>query len=229
MFRIVQAGTGLPASFICDSSAEFQPGQVAQLTVIGNQVMATVSNGIAPIGIIDDIRTKAFTSVSWNEEVVVPAIGVPGPNNTLITPIDLKTELENPNIDASSFTSTVDVKLNSRNGVITFIAGTVLNFDLLGTGQPNAIRAIVNYTYQQPNIPGDDSTQGSGRMTVWFDRMFIQTDMIETNQSYPVNASLYVSEKGLFTTRKPSPSHPSIAIVTAPPSPLSPAIELLYL
>lgn len=229
MFRIVQAGKGLPASFICDPSAEFQPGQVAQLTVIGNQVMATVSNGIAPIGIIDDIKTKAFTSVSWNEEVVVPATGVPGPNGTLVTPIDLKAELENPNIDPASFTSTVDVKLNARNGVVTFLAGTTLNFDLLGTGQPNAIRSIVNYTFQQPNIPGDDSTQGSGRMTIWYDRMIIQTDMIETNQSYPVNASLYVSEKGLFTTRKPSPNHPSVAIVTAPPSPLSPAIELLFL
>ena len=57
MLRLVQVGNSLPASFICDPSAEFQPGQVAELTVIGNQVMATVSNGTAPIGIIDDIKT----------------------------------------------------------------------------------------------------------------------------------------------------------------------------
>ena len=78
MLRILQAGLNLPASFILDPSAEFQPGMIAELTVVANQVMATVSNGTAPIGIIDDIRTRAFTSVSYNETVEVPAIGVPG-------------------------------------------------------------------------------------------------------------------------------------------------------
>lgn len=227
-FRIVQTSSGLPASFICDPSAEFQPGQVAQLTVIGNQVMATVSNGIAPLGIIDDMRTKAFTSVSWNEVVITPAVGVMS-NGVLVSPYDIKAELQNPNIDASSFTSTVNVVLNARNGVITFLAGTPLNFDAIGSGTPNAIRTIVNYTFALANIPGDDSTQGSGRITVWFDRMFVQTDMIETNQSYPVNANLYISEKGLFTTRRPSPQHPSVALVTAPPSPVSPMIELFWI
>ena len=52
MLRLVQVGNALPASFICDPSAEFQPGQIAQLIVLGNQVMATVSNGTAPIGIL---------------------------------------------------------------------------------------------------------------------------------------------------------------------------------
>src|SRR5271155_5676436 len=107
MLRIVQAGNSLPFSWPVDPSAEFEPGMLAQLTVIGNQVMATVSNGTAPIGIIDDIKTKAFTNVSWNETVTVPAIGVPGPNNTIVTPVDIKVELRRPNIIQSSFTSTV--------------------------------------------------------------------------------------------------------------------------
>ena len=169
MLRLVQIGNTLPVSFICDPSAEFQPGQVAELTVIGNQVMATVSNGTAPIGIIDDIKTKAFTNVSWNEVIIVPAVGVAGPGNTLVTPVDIKAELRRPNVVPSSFNSTVNVVLNPVNGVVTFIAGTALNFDLSGSGTPNAIRAVVNYTYQVANIPGDDSTQGSGRMTVWFE------------------------------------------------------------
>lgn len=201
---------------------------IAELTVIGNQIMATVSNGTAPIGVIDDIKTRAFTNVSWNEVVIVPATGVPGPGGTLVTPIDIKAELKKPNITASSFNSTVNVVLNPVNGVITFVAGTQLNFDLTGTGTPNAIRTIVNYTYQVPNIPGDDSTQGSGRVTVWFQRMFFQTDQFETNQQYPVRANLYVSEMGLLTTRKPSSLHPAVAMVTAPPSPLNSMIECLW-
>lgn len=228
MLRLVQVGNTLPASFICDPSCEFQPGMIAELTVIGNQVMATVSNGTAPIGIIDDIKTRAFTNVSWNEAVLVPAVGVPGPGGTIITPVDIKAELRKPNIISSSFNSDVDVVLNPVNGVVTFLAGTALNYDLTGTGTPNAIRAIVNYTYQVANIPGDDSTQGSGRMTVWFNRMFLQTDQYETNQQYPVRANLYVSENGFLTTRRPSAIHPAVAMVTAPPTPMNPMIELLY-
>jgi hypothetical protein len=229
MLRLVQVGSALPASFICDPSAEFQPGQIAELTVIGNQVMATVSNGTAPIGIIDDIKTKAFTNVSWNEVVIVPAVGVPGPNGTVVTPIDIKAELRKPNIVASSFSSSINVVLNQVNGIITFAAGTPLNFDLMGTGNPNAIRTIVNYTYYVANIPGDDSTAGSQRMTVWFHRIFFQTDQYETNQQYPVRANLYVSETGFLTTRRPSSIHPAVAMVTAPPTSMNPMIEALWL
>jgi len=227
MLRLVQVGNTLPAYFIVDPSAEFQPGQIAELTVIGNQVMATVSDGTAPIGIIDDIKTKAFTNISWNEVIIVPATGVAGPGG-LVTPVDIKTELKKANIIASSFNSTVDVVLNANNGVITFVAGTPLNFDLMGTGSPNAIRTIVNYTYYVPNIPGDDSTQGSGRVTVWFNRMFFQTDQYETNQQYPVKANLYVSETGFLTTRRPSSIHPAVGMVTAPPTSMNPMLEVLW-
>jgi hypothetical protein len=201
---------------------------VAELTIIGNQVMATVSNGTAPIGIIDDIKTKAFTNVSWNETIIVPAMGVPGPNNTLVTPVDIKAELRKPNVVPNSFTSTVNVVLNPINGVICFVAGTVLNFDLAGTGTPNAIKAIVNYTYQVANIPGDDSTQGSGRMTVWYERMFFQTDQYETNQQYPLRANLYCSEVGQLTTRRPGHIHPAVGMVSAPPSALNSMLEILW-
>jgi hypothetical protein len=228
MLRLVQVGNTLPVSFICDPSAEFQPGMIAELTVIGNQVMATVSNGTAPIGVIDDIKTKAFTNVSWNETIVVPAVGVPGPGGVLVTPVDIKAELRKPNVVPSSFNSTVNVVLNPINGIITFVAGTQLNVDLNGDNQPDGIRAIVNYTYMVANIPGDDSTQGSGRMTVWFERMFFQTDQYESNQQYPVRANLYVSEVGFLTTRRPSPIHPAVAMVTAPPTPMNPMIEVLW-
>jgi hypothetical protein len=228
MLRLIQPGNSLPISFICDPSAEFQPGQICELTVIGNQVMGTVSNGTAPIGVIDEIRTKAFTNISWNEVIIVPAVGVAGPNNTLVTPIDVKAELKKPNILSNTFVSTVSVELNPVNGVITFVAGTQLNFDLTGTGTPNAIRTIVNYTYYVANIPGDDSVSGSGRMTVWFQRMFFQTDQYETNQIYPVRANLFVSETGFLTTRKPSASHPAVGMVTAPPTPMNVNLEVMW-
>jgi hypothetical protein len=228
ILRLVQTSNAIPQSFILDPSCEFQAGQVAELTVIGNQVMATVSNGTAPLGIIDDVRTRAFTNVSWNEVVIVPAIGVPGPGGIIVTPVEIKAELRKPNILSSSFNSTVDVFLNPTNGVIAFLAGTQLNYDMLGTGTPNAIRTIVNYTYQVPNIPGDDSTAGTGRVTVWFNRMFFQVDIYETNQQYPIRANVYVSEHGILTTRRPSLIHPAVGMVTGVPSPFSPLLEVLW-
>ena len=229
MLRIVQIGGAIPMSYICDPSASFEPGQVAQLVVVGNTVMATVSNGTAPLGIIDDVKTKAFTNISWNEVIIVPATGVAGPNNTLVTPIDLKAELRRPNVVKSSFSSTVDVVLNPINGVITFVAGTPLNFDMTGGGTPNAIRTVVNYSYAIANIPGDDSTLGNGRVTLWTFRMFCQVSTYEANQTYPLNANLYVSENGFFTTRRPSPAHPAVALVTDPPSSINSLLGLIWL
>jgi len=229
MIRIVQTGNALPISYPCDPSASFQPGTIAELTIIGNEIMGTVSNGTAPIGIIDDVKTKAFSNISWNEDILVPAIGVPGPNNTTVTPIDIKAELRRPNILRNSFSSTVSVILNPINGVITFPAGTKLNCDLIGNGQLNGIKAIVNYTYEVANIPGDDSTLGSGKMTIWFERMFVKTDIYETNQQYPLKANLYVSEVGLITTRRPSSIHPAVAMVTSPPNSQDAMIEMLWL
>lgn len=200
---------------------------VAQLTIVGNQVVCGLSDGRAPIGIIDDIRTRAFTAPSWSETVIVavdPMMVVNGK-----TTMDIKMELKNPNVLASSFASSIDVILNARNGVVTFPAGTTLNLDLAGTGSPNAIKAVVNYRYQVPNIIGDDSTQGSGRMTVWFQRFIGQTDVFETNQIYPLNANLFVSEEGLLTTRQPTAQHPAVAIVTSPPSVVFGTLEMLWL
>jgi hypothetical protein len=229
-FRIIQTGNNLPHSWPVDPSAEFEPGQIAQLTVIGNQIVATVSNGSAPLGIIDDIKTNSFSSISWDEEVIVAATGVIGPNNRLITPVDIKQELKNPNIEPSSFVSDpVSVQLIPRNGIVVFPAGTELNFDMLGTGTPNAIRTVVRYSFQIPNIPGDDSTLGSGRVTIWFSRMLAATDVFDSSAFYSINANLFVNERGLLTTKQPAPNYPSVAIVTAIPSPIIPMLEFLWL
>jgi len=230
MFRLVQESNQLPYSWQVDPSAEFEAGMIAQLTVIGNQVMATVSNGSAPIGIIDDQKTKAFTSNAWDESIVIPTTGVAGPNNTIVTPVDIKWELNNPNVVPNSFISIpVEVQLIPRNGVIVFPAGTLLNYDLLGTGEPNAIKTNVRYAYQIPNIIGDDSTFASQRITVWFGRLIGETNMFEVNQIYEVNANLFVSELGLLTTRQPAPNYPAMAIVTAPPTPMSSTLQFLWL
>ena len=231
VFRIIQTGNSQPFSFPVDPSPEFQPGQAAQLTVMGNNVVCGVSDGTAPIGIIDDVKTNAFNASAVDEVVIAgPIAGVPGPGGQLVTPVDVKTELANAGIDAASFVSDpVDVDLVPRNGVVIFLAGTPLNLDADGDGIPDSIRTVVSYVYQVPNVPGDDSTVGSGRVTVWFQRFIGQTDQFDTTQRYPINANLFVGEDGKLTTRQPSEDHPGIAIVSGTPTSVFGSVEFIYL
>lgn len=111
-------------------------------------------------GIIDDIKTNAFSNNSWNEIIEVAAVGTLV-GGKYITTVDVSTSLKYANVISGSFLSTVGAVLNPVNGIITFPPGTELNVDLNGGGIPSGIRAIVNYRYFVPNIPGDDSTLGS--------------------------------------------------------------------
>lgn len=227
--KLVQVGNSLPISYPVDSTAEFEAGMVAQLYLKGNNLVCGVSDGRAPFGIIDDIKTRAFTAPSIDEVVIASAPAVES-NGRLVTPIDIRFELKNPNVIPNSFiTSPVDVSLIPRNGVVIFPAGTPLNFDMDGDGIPDSIRTVVNYTYQIPNVSGDDSTAGTGKVTVWFQRGIFQTNMYETNQRYPLNSVLFVSENGKFTTSQPNEDYPGIAIVTGPPSGIFSTLELLWI
>jgi hypothetical protein len=227
--KLVQTGYGLPVSYPVDPSAEFEPGMIGSLYLRGNNIVCGVSDGRAPFGIIDDYKTRAYTATSIDEVVIAAAAGVTQ-NGRLVTPIDIKQELRNPNIIPTSFlTSPVDVHLIPRNGVVEFPAGTPLNFDMDGDGVLDSIRTVVSYIYQIPNVIGDDSTAGSGMVTIWFQKGIFQTDMYETNQRYVINAILFSSENGRLTTSRPSEDYPGIAMVTGPPSATYPTLEFLWL
>ena len=71
MLKIIHSGNSLPMSLNSDPTAEFEPGMFAQLGLIGNDIVATVSDGTAPMGIIDDIRTTSFTKPMVDEIVII--------------------------------------------------------------------------------------------------------------------------------------------------------------
>lgn len=54
MLRLIQVGASLPFSYPVDPTSTFQSGQIAQLKLIGNEIVCGVSDGTAPLGIIDD-------------------------------------------------------------------------------------------------------------------------------------------------------------------------------
>jgi len=229
MLKLIQVGNTLPLSYPVDPTSEFQPGQVAQLKVIGNEIVCGVSDGTAPFGIIDDINTSAFTRSMVDEVQVISAVGIHDGYGNYVSAIDVMKDLRKPSIIRSSFTCDVEgLILNDNNGIIIAPAGTPLNWDADGDGIPDSIRVICSYTYRIANIPGDNTTIGSGRITVWFQRGVFETDQFDSKQRYVVNATLFCNGDGLLTTEQPTASHPGIAMVTGPPSGINETLEFLW-
>lgn len=229
MLRLIEIGLSLPLSRSVDPSAIFQPGMVGQLSSVSNQAVVTVSDGRAPIGIIDDIRTASFSSNAIDEVVIAPAAGVMV-GGQLVSAVDVAIPLANPNVAATSFTSfPVPVELNSRNGVITFLAGTPLNASITGSGPPDAIRTVVNYAYFVPNIPGDDSVAGSNRVSLWFQRFVGATDQYDPSARYTLGGNLFCGTDGKLTSKQYLNNLPSIAICTGLPSSLDTFLEFMLL
>ena len=226
--RFIQIGNALPISYPLDPTASFQPGQIAQLGLFGNNITAMVSDGTSPFGIIDDIKTKAFYAPVIDEIQIVPAVGVMHDGH-IVSVAEVKAELNNPNINPSTFMCTISALLKPRNGVLVFPAGTELNYDADGDGTVDSIRSISQYAYQVPEIPGDDSTAGSNRMTIWFHRLIASTDQYEVSQRYPINAPLFVSELGYLTTRQPTQYHPVVAQTLSPPTSRNSFLDFLWL
>jgi len=232
VLKVIHSGNAMPMSLPVDPTAEFQPGAFAQLRVIGNDIVAGVSDGTAPLGIIDDARVAAFTKSQVDEivQIQVPDTSIAvDDNGKLVNSSEVSSPLNNPHIIQSSFISDISVFLNYVNGIITVPAGTELNYDFDGDGINDGFKIVVNYIYRVSNRPGDDTTLSSGRVTIHYQRGIYATDQFDTTQVYPLNATLYVGLDGNLTTKQPTDNHPGVAIVTGPPSSTQGTLEFLLL
>ena len=230
MLKVIHAGNAMPMSLPVDPTSEFEPGMFAQLGLIGNDTVATVSDGTAPVGIIDDVRANAFTKAKIDELVVISVSATnTDANGKTVNSEDVTGVLEHPHIIENSFTSTVSVILNHVNGVATVPKGTELNYDSSGDGVNDSFRIIANYIYRIAAKPGDDTTIGTGRITIHYQRGIYATDQFDTTQAYPLNATLYVGLDGKITTKQPTVNHPGVALVTGPPSAAIGSIEFMLL
>jgi hypothetical protein len=230
MLKKIHVENSNPIGITVDMTAEFEPGMIGQLKVIGNDIACGVSDGSAPIGIIDDVRTSSFTKAQVNEvvDILVNSTEIDS-NGRFVNSEDVTGFLENPSVIERSFVSTIRTDLNSVNGAIIVRAGTELNYDSDGDGTFDSIRAIVSYNYRVHTKPGDDSTLSSGKLTIHYARGFYATDQFDPTQIYPLNATLYVGLDGKLTTRQITSNHPGVAIVTGPPSSLNSTLEFLWL
>ncbi len=228
MLRVVHTGNARPVSYPVDPNAVFEPGMLAQFKVIGNDLVLGVSDGTAPFGIIDDIKTTAFTAPVNDEIVVIPAAGEFDGYNWIAL-AEASQELYNANIVANSFVADYPgLRLNPVNGILKAPAGTILNYSTAGTSEFDAIRTRVKYAHYIPNMAGEDSTVGSGRVTVWWSRGIFQTDQYEMS-AFSVNAALFVSARGKFTTEQTISGQPGVAMCIVPPTAHNPFLEFIWL
>lgn len=231
--KIIHTGNSLPFSYPVDPTAVFEAGMIAELKLIGSDQVAGISSGLAPFGIIDDINTKAFTQPQIDEEVLFgpELIGPPGvgPAGQPVVTHDVMTVLQNPSIVKNSFVSNFPVVINYKNGVAKILMGEDLNYASVSGGPLDSIRIIVSYIYQVPDLPGENSTLGSGRITIWYQRAIWQTDQYDTTQGYPLNATLFCGLDGRLTSKQPTPNHPGIAMVTGPPTTSSNLLEFMWM
>lgn len=238
MLRIINTQNKIPQSFIVDPKAQFLPGQIAQLKRISDGcIVCGTSDGTYFTGIIDDIKTSVFTRNAVDEVIFIPL----NKNdyffhkNKYFTTSPINVEVGNPNIILESFISSIPVNLISPiNGVMEIPKETELNFlnnkcicNKCICNQCNTFDGInikVSYTYKIHN-PGDDSTQGSGLVTVWTCTGFrAQTDQFEIGTYYK-NDNLFVSKNGKFTNVKQSYYIDAIAWVVSPPTNEHPVLE----
>ena len=227
---MVHSGNALPMSLSVDPTAEFEAGMFAQLKLIGNDIVAGVSDGTAPLGLIDDVRASAFTAPQIDEVVYIDAgTTAIDDNGNLVNVNNVTGVLEFPSIIEDSFTSTESVVLNSVNGIVTVPAGTELNYDADEDGVNDGFKVVVNYIYRIAAKPGDDSTVGSGRITIHYQRGIYATDQFDVTQIYPLNSNLYIGLDGKVTSKQPTENHPGIAYVTGPPSATNGTLEFMLL
>jgi len=230
VFEIIQSGNALPFFYKLDPTATFESGQIGQLKLIGNDIVVGLSDGTAPLGIIDDVRTTAFSQPVADEVVIIQGIDITTDGYNTYNGRDSIGPLDNSPVIGSSFTSDYpDVSLITTNGNLILPAGAELNYDADGDGIKESVRMTVSYVYHVADLPGGDTTLGSGKVTIWFQRGIFATDQYDTTAKYPLNAVLFVNSEGKLTTSQTTPEHPGVAMVTGPPGATINTLEFLWL
>jgi hypothetical protein len=207
-----------------DPSATFEAGQIAGLMEINGELFATVSDGVKypPIGIVDDNKTKAFTGTVQDEVSIVHSAVYTDGQGRLLSSVEVMGGLNETNIISSTFKSNIDVLLNPKKGVFLIPKDSPVNYD---DGQIVGFEVISSYRFAIVDYPGDDSTDGSGKISIHFNRGIFTTNIFDTLATYFPGAPLYVDAEGKLTSHETA--SPMVAIALQPASAIN--NELLFM
>jgi hypothetical protein len=208
-----------------DPSARFEAGQIAGLIQINNELFITVSDGktIPPIGVLDDSKISAFSGTTVDEIQIVPA-ATKEKNGILVSTVDVMGALNETNIIESTFTADLDIVLNPKKGIFIIPAETPVNYD---DGSKIGFQVTASYRFQIVDYPGDDSTDGSGQVSIHFNRGIFVTNIFDVLSTYYPGCPLYVDVEGQLTSQETE--SPVVAIALQPASALTNELMFMWL
>jgi hypothetical protein len=208
-----------------DPSSRFEAGQIAGLIQINGELFVTVSDGmsIPPIGVIDDNKITAFTGTVVDEIQIVQA-PVYEQNGILLSSMDVMGALNETNIVESSFTTNLDIVLNPKKGTFIVPQNTPVNYD---DGSKIGFQLTASYRYAIVDFPGDDSTDGSGQISIHFNRGIFVTNIFDVLATYAPGQPLYVDSEGRLTSQETQ--SPVVAIALQPASALTNELMFMWL
>ncbi len=208
-----------------DPSATFEAGQIGGLIEINGELFITVSDGdtIPPIGIIDDSKTSAFTGTVVEELQIVPS-ATTVVDGVLVSTVDVMGALDETNILESTFSANFDLILNPKKGTFIVPAGTPVNFD---DGTTIGFEVISSYRFTIVDFPGDDTTDGSGQLSIHFNRGIFTTNIFDTLSVYSPGQPLFVDSEGKLTSQETA--SPMVAIALQPSSSINNELMFMWL
>ena len=240
MLKIVELFGSVPESYLVDTASHFQPGHFASLKIKNGELVAGISDGLNPIGVLDDIRSNYIRKIVISELVTLICnpfdIMFSTKHSAFVTKCPIKIELKHNNIVENSFICYEEgFKLDAKAGLLLIQEGTVCNVTtsnetsishFVDKGTRNAFRLYCSYAYNVLSDRMDDSTKNSNRVTVWNKTIIAYTDMYDISQTYEKNVPLYV-ENGLLTSRKPTPHSKCIGMSLEEPTHDQPNLKFL--
>ena len=196
--KLVKIGGSEPGTVGVDANTSFQAGQIATYDSAGAATLA--GSGDNPVGIFKADKASTVYAVSAREAVTIVALetaySFAHANVSSVLVEDLA---------GTDYTVTTDYTINTTNGTITTTAS--------GSTTITAGETVyVTYTYEMTAADkeqegvnffnSNDDTQGSNKITMLQGGWRVYTDQFETDQNYAMNAQLFVSANGKFTSQE---------------------------
>ena len=198
--KLVKIGGSEPGTIGVDPNTSFQAGQIAAYDANGAATLA--GSGDNPVGIFKWDKTSTVYAVSAREAVTVVALETAYSfAHANVSSVIVE------NLAGGDYTEGAgdDYVLNTTSGTITTTAS--------GTTSVTAGETVyVTYTYEMTAADkeqagvnffnSNDDTQGSNKITMLQGGWRVYTDQFETDQNYTMNAQLFVSANGKFTSQE---------------------------
>ena len=196
--KLVKIGGSEPGTISVDPNTTFQAGQIASYDANGAATLATSATN--PVGVFKWDKTSSKYAVSAREAVTVVAYATAYNFDHANVSSVLVEDLAGTDYTEGAGS---DYTINTTNGTITTTAS--------GTTSITAGETVyVTYTYEMTAADkeqagvnffnSNDDTQGSNKITMLQGGWRVYTDQFETDQNYAMNAQLYVSANGKFTS-----------------------------